>query len=148
MTSSQTGSRYERETVRRFRAAGWGALRIGASGSGGDADLPDVFCGRPHPGIEQPAVSESYCIELKSGKATTLYVQPDEVEALERFADNWGSTPLLGARFTTQASPTETLLVPPERARMTDGGAYGLPVDGCRQRATVAVSSDGVEWLE
>lgn len=168
--SGQTGARYERELVDRFKAAGWGALRLGASGSGGDADLPDVLAGHPvfhhyggaiegftgHP--EPPIVREElppervksdlFAIELKSGKATTLYVEQPEVDALRSFARTWGARPFLGARFTTQGSGTETWLVAPEDARgPTDAGRYGLPVADVAERASVAVSDDGVERL-
>ena len=83
-------------------------------------------------------------IELKSGQATTLYVDADEVDALERFAARWGATPLLGARFTTRDSATETYLVSPNAARETDGGNYGLPRADTDDRAAWVVTDEGV----
>lgn len=157
--SGQKGTARERELVRRFHDAGWGAIRLGGSGSGTDADLPDVLAGRStgsgtmesyvdgYP-WESVSLTQAVAVELKSGKATTHYVQQAEVEALERFAQQWGARPFLGARFTTQGSGTETWLVAPEDARgPTDAGRYGLPVADVAERASVAVSDDGVDRL-
>lgn len=142
---AQKGTAYEQELVNRFKSDGWGALRLGASGGGGDADLPDVLAGRPMSDWDYSIV---WSIELKSGKATTLYVDAEEVEALRSFAQQWGARPFLGARFTTQGSGTETWLVPPGRARgPTDAGSYGLPVADVDERAAVVVSDEGVEWV-
>lgn len=166
--SHAKGASYERELVNRFLDAGWGALRLGASGSGGDADLPDVLAGTPiyahHGGRLQRVthdvadwhqqgdlsriVSGPYAIELKSGKATTLYVTEPELKALRAFARRWGARPFLGARYTTRGSATATYLVAPESARgPTDAGRYGLPVADIEKRAYAVVSDDGVERL-
>jgi len=140
--SHAKGSRYERELVNRFRASEWGALRLPSSGSATDADLPDVLAGR---GVAQTLTrSHLLAVELKSGQSTTLYVDESEVDALERFADRWGATPLLGARFTTQGSETHTYLVAPAAARQTDGGNYGLPRADIDGRAEWLVTPDGV----
>ena len=123
--SGKKGSRYERELVNRFESCGWGALRCPSSGAGTDRKLPDVLAGKSvsrvtewvehDSGIIDPEVVEtftdSYAIELKSGDSTTLYVDRDEVKALKSFAQSFGATPLLGARFTTQASSTDIYLV-------------------------------------
>ena len=140
--SHAKGSRYERELVNRFRASEWGALRLPSSGSATDADLPDVLAGR---GVAQTLTrSHLLAVELKAGDATTLYVDEAEVAALERFADRWGATPILGARFTTQGSETHTYLVRPADARRTDGGNYGLPRADIDGRAEWLVTPDGV----
>lgn len=125
-----TGARYERELVDRLDASGWAALRIPTSGAGTARDLPDVLAGRSD--------GATLAIELKSGQDTTLYVGREEVAALERFADAFGATAYLGARFTTQASPTATYLVAPDDARETDA-AYGLPVADIEKRASHAI---------
>lgn len=155
--SSSKGSRYERELVNRFDAAGWGSLRLPSSGSATDRELPDVLAGRStgsgtiesyvdgNPWDSVP-LTEAWAIEAKSGKATTLYVDGDEVDALEAFARQWGARPLLGARFTTQASPTATYLVRPDDARgPTDAGLLGLPVVDIEERAYATVTDDAVE---
>lgn len=145
--SGRKGAARERELVNRFRHAGWGALRLPSSGSATDRELPDVLAGRPVPipGRDGP-FSTVVAIELKSGKATTLYVDDYEVDALRTFAQQWGARPFLAARFTSQGSGTETWLVPPDDARgPTDGGRYGLPQADIEDRAAVVVTDDGVE---
>lgn len=159
-SSSAKGATRERELVDRFKSAGWGALRIGASGSGGDADLPDVLAGKsvPNPycvvedgdiGVEiRQDNADLWAVELKSGKATTLYVDAGEVADLERFAGSLGARPLLGARFTFSGGEhydkTATYLVPPDAARRTDT-AYGLPVADIDERAYAVVRDGSVE---
>ena len=156
--SGRIGSRYERELVNAFRDAGWGALRLPASGGATERELPDVLAGRStgsgsiesyvdgNPWDSVP-LTEAWAIEAKAGKATTLYVDAEEVEALRTFAEIWGARPLLGARSTRQGTPTAHYLVPPERARVTDSGTYGLPIDGIEDRAYAVVGSDGVSVI-
>lgn len=135
-----SGSDRERELVETLEATGFAAMRCPASGSATTRELPDVICGKEHLGAVQhfqEPVSMAYAIELKSGKSTTLYVQPEEVEALESFAERFGATPLLAARFTSRGSPVRIYGVPPSEARKTDSGAYGLPVDSIEDRASV-----------
>ena len=158
--SGKKGSRYERELVNRFESVGWGALRCPSSGGGTDRQLPDVLAGKSvsrvpqwvehDSGIIDPEVVEtftdSYAIELKSGKSTTLYVDREEVKSLKSFAQSFGATPLLGARFTTQASSTDVYLVKPEDARMTEK-AYGLPISDIEDRAYMRVTKDSIELI-
>lgn len=134
--SAAKGSTYERELVSHFRASGWGALRLPASGSATKDDLPDVLAGNG---------SALWAIEAKAGKATTLYVDAEEVEALERFAEPWGAKAYISGRFTTQGTPTEHYLLKPENARETPQGNFGIPVADVTERADVVVSDAGVD---
>lgn len=141
MPSNSKGAARERELVNRFDADGWGALRLPSSGSRTARELPDVLAGRKL----ETDYGQAWAIELKSGQATTLYVDASEVDDLRAFAHRWGARPLLAARFTTQASSTATYLIEPERARgPTDGGRYGLPRSDSEERAFAVVSDDGV----
>ena len=147
--SGKKGSRYERELVNRFESCGWGALRCPSSGGGTDRELPDVIVGKNAERVKTLhalSLSTPLAIELKSGKSTTLYVDRDEVKALRSFAESFGATPLLGARFTTQASSTDIYLVKPEDARMTEK-AYGLPLSDIEQRTHLRVSKHGVQRM-
>ena len=145
--SGKKGSRYERELVNRFESVGWGALRCPASGGATDRELPDILAGLALDGPSKDfPISQALAIELKSGKSTTLYVDKEEVYALRSFAQSFGATPLLGARFTTQASSTDIYLVKPEDARMTEK-AYGLPLSDIEQRTHLRVSKHGVQRM-
>ena len=145
--SGKKGSRYERELVNRFESLGWGALRCPASGGATDRELPDILAGLALDGPSKDfPISRALAIELKSGKSTTLYVDRDEVKALRSFAQSFGATPLLGARFTTQASSTDIYLVSPEDARMTPK-AYGLPISDIEDRAYMRVTKDSIELI-
>jgi len=145
--SGRKGDRYEREFVNAVRKAGIGALRAPSSGSATTTALPDVFVGEPITDASKELVtgwglSRLWLVEHKAGDATTLYVDESEVEALERAASTWGGTPLLGARFTTQASATHHYLVRPEDARRTSQ-SFGLPEADVADRAAVLVAADG-----
>ena len=145
--SGKKGSRYERELVNRFESLGWGALRCPASGGATDRELPDILAGLAFEGPSKDfPISRALAIELKSGKSTTLYVDRDEVKSLRSFAESFGATPLLGARFTTQASSTDIYLVSPEDARMTPK-AYGLPISDIKDRAYMRVTKDSIELI-
>lgn len=146
--SGAKGSKYERELVERFRADSWGALRLPSSGGATERELPDVLAGTRNQ-FPDPYYNDAlWAVELKAGKATTLYVEGDEVGALQTFARRWGARPLLGARSTQRGTSTATYLVRPEDARgPTDGGRYGLPVADVRERAYAVVSDGGVRVL-
>lgn len=74
------------------------AFRLAASGGGSTADLPDVFA----------TVGNSYyVIEQKyagRGQDYTDYVQVEEQDALERFAQLWGADPYLVFRFSNDTT--------------------------------------------
>jgi len=134
------GSSRERELVNTLERVGYAAMRCPSSGSATPRNLPDVLAGIEHwdgkPALGVP-VSRALAIELKSGSSTTLYVAAEEVAALKSFADRFGATPLLGARFTSQSSPVKIYGVRPPDARKTDEGNYGLPESDIQDRATV-----------
>lgn len=155
--SGAKGAQRERELVNYFADAGWGALRLPSSGSATDRELPDVLAGRPREATPKAGwthpkpvktYTQSFAIEAKSGKATTLYVDASEVEDLRAFADRWGATPYLAARSTQQATDTCHYLVAPEDARMTPSGRFGLPIDDIEERASVRVGGDGVAFVD
>lgn len=125
--------RYERELVNILTDLEYGAVRIPTSGAATDRDLPDVLYAQP----TRNGDADAYAVEHKSGRDTTLYVEGSEVAALERFCAAFGAKPRLGARYTSQATPTSHYLVDPDDARMTDGGNYGLPTDDIDERAAV-----------
>jgi len=133
---------YERRLVTALSECGFAPMRAPASGSATDRDLPDVLAGRRVHRPESPDThtSAAWAVELKSGKATTLYVDAAEVEALERFADVFGARALLGATFKRpNGSRTPIWLLEPADARLTDAGHYGLPEKGIEERAYARV---------
>lgn len=131
--SGRKGANYERELVRTLDALGFGALRLPSSGSATSRDLPDVLVGQP----TESGHASLWAVEAKCGSDTTLYCSDAEVQALRRFAETWGATPYLSARFTSRSHPTAHFLVRPENARRTDSGLYGLPVEDIEDRASM-----------
>lgn len=136
---------YEREFARILDAAGWAVMRAPSSGSATDRDLPDVLAAGRDPADSQRRYLMA--VEHKSGADSTLYVDADEVAALERFADHFGAQTFLVARFTDHSTGTGHYLVDPLDARRTDAGTYGLPRSDVSDRATAVVrEGDGIEW--
>lgn len=90
---SGKGDTYERRLVWMFRYAGYGAMRLAASGSGTTDDLPDVFAGSPDKLI---AIEAKY----RTDKEKWHYADKDEIRQVIDFSARWGVTdPLWAARF-------------------------------------------------
>lgn len=67
------------------------ALRLPASGAGRKDDLPDLHVWLTSPG---EGLVEQFAVEAKAG-ADRVRLSNDEVDALRRYADDTGSTPLV-----------------------------------------------------
>lgn len=91
-----TGGDYERRFVRIMvdtknkDGVTWWAQKAAASGSATTADLPDVTFARGGTG---------YAGELKTTSANHIYVDQDEVAALQRYAKAYGFAPVIIGRF-------------------------------------------------
>ena len=124
---SQKGSSRERELVDMFWEAGFGVVRAPASGSATERDLPDVLAGN----------GESfYAIEAKSSSGDPIYLDGEEVTALEFFAKNFGAEPRIGIRFDER----EWSFFTPEELYVTDGGNYRV-----KRETAIAAGEDILE---
>jgi len=122
------GDKYERELCNIFRDAGWHAQRAGSSGGGTTADLPDVTIATDGKG---------FALEAKTVAKDEpyIYVDSDEVRALQRYADAYGQIPLIAGRWKRTR---EWHLWVPERMERTDSGTYrGAQDDHVRRVAVV-----------
>lgn len=151
--------RYERELVNALDACGYVAMRAPSSGSATARDLPDVLALRRydlspigHDALTSlyderervPPTAEVLAVELKSTSKNAAYVEPREVEALERFAHFAGARALLGVRFKRTGHEREHYLVPPRRAGRTQGeneGNYSVHVDDAPRIADLIVNA-------
>lgn len=137
------GARYERELVNSLDAVGYSALRLPSSGSATARDLPDVLASTRVDlrGLTVEAAttfSDAIAVEVKSTSETTAYADEAEIEALARFASEWGATPYLAGRFKG-GSRSPHYLVRPTDARRTDSGNYGVPECDAEERAELLV---------
>jgi len=123
VSSNAKGSRRERELVGYFREGDHGtAIRIPASGSATDMDLPDVLVG-----FRITAVEDLWAAELKTGNPdSNIYLQEDEADALARFASAFGAKPLVGVRWDHD---TTWYLEDVYALPTTDGGSVRLDPD-------------------
>ena len=118
--SKKKGAAREREFRNYFRERDIGvAIRIPASGSGIDMDLPDVLVGGQYNGMDYP-----WAVELKSGSPSgNIYVEKEEVTALCTFAAAFDATPLVGVRWDKDTTwylddPTELPITRSENVRL------------------------------
>jgi Holliday junction resolvase len=114
--ANQKGDRRERELVHRLDDAGFAVMRAPASGSATPRDLPDVLAGN----------GESfYAIEAKSSSGDPIYIDAEEVQALEFFADNFGAQARIGIRFDER----EWSFFDPDDLYVTEGGNYRVKIE-------------------
>jgi len=118
------GYRYERKFVNVFDDAdGWWAQRAAASGSGRDADLPDVSFAR---------AGWAFAGEQKTTQEAPAYVTVEEVDALRRYAMAYGMVEVLILRVLQE--PTFYLFAPDDVHRTPDAGSYRLEPENASLR--------------
>jgi len=100
------------------------ALRMPASGSGTDMDLPDMLVGGDTNLLDTP-----WAVELKTADPESgyVYLPSEEVEALRRFAEAFDANPLIGARWD---GDTAWYLDSPGAFHRTDSGSVRLDPRG------------------
>lgn len=111
------GSKYERDFARLLDDLGYAVMRSPASGSATERDQPDLFFGRD---------GTRHAVELKSTEENAAYFEPEEIDALERFAKRMDAFYLLGARFK---GDTTFYLFDPKDARRTPTEKYAVDRD-------------------
>lgn len=130
MMSSRKGSDRERELVNTLAAFGYIVLRIPASGSATDRDLPDVIAGKD--GV-------FYAFEVKASGGDPIYLTGEEVAALEWFSEGFGAKPRIASRFDTEHGDPEygedalpIFVHEIGDLHETDGGNYRIKKDESR----------------
>jgi Holliday junction resolvase len=116
-----TGSDKERELATLLDMAEYQVMRAPSSGGGTKRDLPDLHWGKG---------GESWAAEMKYTGTDTAYYTEAEVTALERFAEAFGATAFLVARFKQD---TTFYYRAPAEARRTDKDNYAIDRDGDKE---------------
>lgn len=123
------GSDWERKLARTLTDHDWAVMRAGASGSATTDDRPDVLAGN---GVH------AWAIEAKYASERNIYVEPEEVEALVRFAERLGVQAVLLPRWNNNevdaANVADWYVVPVFRAGRTPSGKYSLNVQTVTDR--------------
>ena len=109
--ANRKGDRRERELVNRLDEVGFAVMRAPASGSATARDLPDVLAGNGE---------RFFAIEAKSSSGDPVYIDAEEVESLEFFAENFGASPRIGVRFDEM----DWAFFEPDQLYVTEGGNY------------------------
>lgn len=126
MGSNEKGDRRERELVNLLAGADentpfdspydegeWAIMRAPASGSATERELPDVFAGNG--GV-------FWAFEAKASGGDPIYIDAEEVEALDYFASFWGAYPRIAIRFDYEEwrffSPADLHHTPSDNVRV------------------------------
>jgi Holliday junction resolvase len=139
MPSNEKGDRRERELVNRLDEREYAVMRAPASGSATERELPDVLAGNG---------DRFYAIEAKSSGGDPIYLDQEEVEALIFFAENFGATAVIGARFDYKDwfffVPDDLYTTPDGNYRVKEATATseGIPIDGLAELSCPHPQSD------
>jgi Holliday junction resolvase len=109
--ANRKGERRERELVNRLDDAGFAVMRAPASGSATERDLPDVLAGNGE---------NFYAIEAKALSGDPIYLDGEEVQSLQFFAENFGAEARIGVRFDEE----DWAFFAPKDLYQTDSGNY------------------------
>lgn len=146
MPGNPLGDTRERELTRLLHDLGWQAMRAPASGSSTDRELPDVLAGKDGHFIAE---------ELKASSSDDkVYFTQEEVEALVYFAEQFGATPLLGARFSvTRGDPSWGVdgregfyHFTPDTVYRTDSGNYRIKKSTALEEGAVTQEVSGLTY--
>jgi Holliday junction resolvase len=127
MSASDKGSRRERELVNKLDEKGFAVMRAPASGSATDRDLPDVLAGDGE---------RFYAIEVKSSNGDPIYIDSEEIDSLQYFAEGFGAKSKIAVRFDKM----EWAFFSPKDLYRTDSGNYRIKRD--------TAIADGTDLLE
>lgn len=94
------GSDREREMVNFLEDHGWGAVRLGGSGSGTKRNLPDILAGDG--GSRYWGIEEKY-----SGSNKQCYITAEKATGLREFCTRFGLRPLAAVRYSTRLDGVE-----------------------------------------
>ena len=87
------GSKAERELVKMFWAANWGAIRVAGSG----------LARFPCPDVVASKGDHVLAVECKSTKKNQQYIEDKQMQELKKFASIFGAKPIIGVRFDREA---------------------------------------------
>lgn len=110
---TRKGYAKENELVHILWDAGFAALRAPSSGSSTPLPMPDIIAGN----------SRKYlAIEAKTTRSDYIYLEEEEVQNLITFAERFGATPVVGARFFR----TDWVFFYPDQMHRTSTGRYKI----------------------
>ncbi|MFP4632886.1 MAG: Holliday junction resolvase Hjc [Halobacteriota archaeon] len=117
---SDKGHSRERELVEMFWQAGYGVVRVPASGSATKRPLPDLVAGD----------GDTYiAVEAKSSGSDTVYVDGTEAEDLIEFSRAFGAKARIGVRFDRE----DWYFFHPGKLHVTGGGNYRVKLEKALQ---------------
>ena len=93
MNTKAKGTKGERDLIKLFNEGGWSAIRSAGSGSQ-SYPSPDILVGN---------AARRLAIECKVTKNKKKYFQPDEIEQLQTFSQNFGAESWIGVKFPQES---------------------------------------------
>lgn len=117
------GSSGERELANRLEDEyGWRALRAPGSGGGTDRDRPDVIAGKD---------GRVVVFEHKTSGGDPVYVSESEVEALLRYAADFGAEARISVRWQSRSIQDTTIYTAAPADMHRTGQSYRAKYETC-----------------
>ena len=129
-----SGSRYERRLVNWLDAHGWQVMKSPASGSRTERDQPDLVAG--YGGKSGPYLALEH--KTRSNKKPNLYLAAEEVEALLRFAREFGAEPRISI-WWKNTQPARFYVVDIRKFHETDSGNWAIHMDTSMDEAEFTI---------
>ena len=127
--SKKRATDYERTLVNRFWDYGFAVMRAPSSSGTSKMPRPDVLAGSAKKGM-------LLAIEIKTSRQNVFYIQKEQIEGLQLFADRIGAQSYIAVKFVGKRMDYLFLSVPDDLTQ-SKGGSYRVAIDDLKNQGTV-----------
>ncbi len=126
--SKKRATDYERTLVNRFWDYGFAVMRAPSSSGTSKMPRPDVLAGSAKKGM-------LLAIEIKTSRQNVFYIQKEQIEGLQLFADRIGAQSYIAVKFVGKRMDYLFLSVPDDLTQ-SKGGSYRVAIDDLKNQGT------------
>ena len=124
--SKKRATDYERTLVNRFWDYGFAVMRAPSSSGTSKMPRPDVLAGSAKKGM-------LLAIEIKTSRQNVFYIQKEQIEGLQLFADRIGAQSYVAVKFVGKRMDY-MFLSAPDSLTQSKGGSYRVAVDDLKNQ--------------
>lgn len=124
--SKKRATDYERTLVNRFWDYGFAVMRAPSSSGTSKMPRPDVLAGSAKKGM-------LLALEIKTSRQDVFYIQKEQIEGLQLFADRIGAQSYVVVKFVGKRMDYLFLSVP-DSLTQSKGGSYRVAIDDLKNR--------------
>ncbi|MHA1199283.1 MAG: Holliday junction resolvase Hjc [Candidatus Heimdallarchaeaceae archaeon] len=124
--SKKRATDYERTLVNRFWDYGFAVMRAPSSSGTSKMPRPDVLAGCAKKGM-------LLAVEIKTSRQNVFYIQKEQIEGLQLFADRIGAQSYVAVKFVGKRMDYLFLSVP-ESLTLSKGGSYRVAIDDLKNQ--------------